>query len=410
MAVFLRRERRGDLPLPVIPPFPGTNIYGQSVVTTPDAALQVPAVWACVKLLADIVSMLPLRSYQQRGEDKQSVPVPALIAAPSADATMADWLYMLMVSLLLRGNAYALVAAVDVLGRPTQLELQHPDSVAVRVDQNGHVTYRIKGKAVAAYSDGGGVGSVWHMRAFRMPGSPLGLSPIAYAARTLGIELESSKFALDFFRAGAHPSAVLQSDSPVTQEQARTIKDRFLNAVKNREPAVLGAGVKYQQIQVSPEESQFLATQKFNATQIARFFGVPAEMIGADSGNSMTYSNVEQRSLDLLTYGVQPWLQRIESAVFPLLTRPTFVRFDTAELLRTDMLTQYKSLAIGIAGKFLHFDEARKVIDRAPLTQQQKDDMALVPLTVSPTGLPKSAPPVGPGADEPAVAEAAAAA
>lgn len=403
MALFRRRDKQTDetrsgglpsLPLPIIPPFPGTSIYGTVLASNPDQALQVPAVWACVRLIADTVSMLPCNAFQRRGGQDVAVDDPRLIRNPSAGDSFADWLYMLLVSLLLRGNAYAIVAAMDGMGRPLQLELQHPDDVDVYVDRaTGRLTYHVNSKPVEPYANGaGGLGSLWHMKAFRMPGLPLGLSPIQYGAATLGIELESTRFALNFFRNGAHPTAVVTTEQNVTQDQAQTVKERIMAAVRDRKPAVLGAGLKWQTVQVSPEESQFLQTQQYNAGQIARFFGIPADMIGAAEGKSMTYANVEQRNIQFLTYAIQPWLNRVELALKALVDRPTFFRFDTSELLRTDMKTTFESFAIGVSAKFIHPDEARAKLQLPPLTEKQKAELDLIPLMVRPTGDPSDRP------------------
>jgi HK97 family phage portal protein len=153
---------------------------------------------------------------------------------------------------------------------------------------------------------------------------------------------------------------------------------------------------------VSPEESQFLATQKLGVAEIARIYGVPPEMIAAEAGNAMTYANVEQRGIDFLTYSIQPWLTRIESAISALLPGGKHVRFDPSVLLRTDLETQMKATAIGIASKQLMPDEARAMRDQPPLTTEQKAFLELVPLTVSPTGLPKSTTPTATNEGAPA--------
>jgi HK97 family phage portal protein len=242
-----------------------------------------------------------------------------------------------------------------------------------------------------------------HVRAYRMPGSALGLSPIQYAASAIQTDRSVQEFAYGFFRDGAHPSSVLLSDEEFTQDQARTIKERFIASIQGREPSVLTGGMKYEQIQVSPNESQFLETQKYNVAQISRIFGVPPEMIAAEAGNSMTYANVEQRSLDFLTYSVQPWLTRLEAFMGTLLPGKKHVRFDTSVLLRTDMETMFKATAIGLASHQLLADEARAYFDRAPFTDAEKAEADLIPMTVTPSGLPKALPTSAP-AGEPASA------
>lgn len=390
MTLFRREARAAGNPFfePPIPPVYGGTGGGMGL-TTPglDRAMQMDAVWACVRLLGDTVSMMPLHGYTL---DAQGVRVPMeqdppLIRQPGDDATLPDWLYMTMTSLLLRGNSYDRIVARDRLGYPTQVDKLHPDLVTPVLDDNKRPAFRINGDIVPRMD-------ILHVRAYRMPGSRAGLSPVAYHARTINTDAAAGNFAQGFFQDGAHPSAILSSDQPINQDQAVTIKQRFQAAVKGREPAVMGAGMTYTPIQVSPEESQFLATQKYNVAKIARVFGVPPEMIAGESGNSMTYANVEQRGIDFLTYSVQAWLTRLETALTPLLPGVKHVKFDASALLRTDYETLMKANSIGIASKQLTVDESRAMFDRPPLTAKQKRDLELVPLEVSPTGMPRKVP------------------
>lgn len=365
-----------------MPPFPGYDGYGTPSI---DRAMQISAVWACIRLLADSVAMMPLGAYTLQGGVRVPTPPPPLVRQPSSDATTSEWVYMLMVSLLLRGNCYGLILNHDASGYPSQIELLHPDAVSTRAGKDSSLTYIVNGSEVASRK-------IFHVRAFRMPGSRVGLSPIAYAARSINTEGAAADFALGFFKDGAHPSAILSADANFGEEQAKQIKQRFVASVEGREPAVLSGGLKYQQIQVTPEESQFLATQKYGVAQIARFYGVPPEMIAGESGNSMTYANVEQRSIDFLTYSVQPWLTRLESALSMLMPGQRHVRFDTSVLTRADILTQMQATAIGIASKQTTPDEARAQRDEPPLTAEQKAVLELVPLDVTATGKPRLKP------------------
>lgn len=387
MGLFSRRESRniGDIGNPLIPQRPdGRTTAG--VIVTADTAMTLSAVWACVRLRADLVSTLPLVPYRLSAGEPVEIPAPQLLTAPGGEGiSTEEWLYQTQVSLDLRGNAYGIVTARDGFGFPLTIELVHPDLVLVGRDSvTGRPVYRIAGKEYAP-------ADVYHERQFTAPGNLLGLSPVMYHARALGVALAAEKFGADWFADGAHPSSVLTTDQKVDESQAKTIKNRFIEAIRgSREPLVLGSGVKYQAIQVSPNESQFLETMRYSSEQVGRIYGVPPEMIGGSSGNSMTYANVEQRSIDFLTYGIGPTLVRRERALSRLLPSRQFVRYDLKALLRTDVETRYKSHAIGIAAKFLDPDEARHEEGLPALTDAQKKVLELIPMTVSPTGLPKS--------------------
>jgi HK97 family phage portal protein len=344
--------------------------------------------------------MMPLLPYTLKNGVRTPIDPPQLVTSPAAGTSMADWVYMVMTSLLLRGNAYGQIVRRDAMKYPTQIELFNPDDVTpMRDKETGVVTYRVNRK-VFAQSD------IFHVRAFRMPGIDFGLSPIQQAALTINRDYAIQQFSLGYFQDAPHPSSVLTSDQAINAEAARTIKERLIAAVTGREPLVLGAGLKFTPLSVSPEESQFLATQKYGAAEICRFFGVPPQKVAAaDVGSSMTYTTVESSSLDLLVWPIQWWLTNLESAVAALLPGQKHVRFDTSVLLRTDLETRMRATAIGIASHQLTPDEARAIGDMPPLTADQKTELDLVKMTVSPSGMPKALPGTPPTGDPSVVAD-----
>lgn len=356
--------------------------------------MQSSAVWACVRLVASTVSMMPLKPFTLANGVRVPIDTPPLFKLPSVDTSLPDWVYMVMTSLLLRGNTYGRIVTRDNLGWPTQIELLDTDSVTPRRDpQTGLRTYYIRGVEIPKTQ-------LWHIRAYRLPGFDTGLSPIQQAALTINRDYAIQQFSLGYFQDAPHPSSVLTSDQSISGEHARTIKERLTAAVYGREPLVLGAGLSFKPLSVSPEESQFLATQKYGAAEICRFFGVPPQKVAAaDVGTSMTYATVEMSSIDLLTFTIQWWLTNLEAAFAALLPGKQHVRFDTSVLVRTDLETSMKATAIGIASHQLTPDEARAMRDYPPLTEAQKKELDLVLLTVSPSGMPKALPGAAPAGD-----------
>jgi HK97 family phage portal protein len=381
MSMF--REHRSWTPEPIVSPFPGVSIGGRGGSPSIDQAMRVSAVWACVRLLADTVSMMPLTAYTMAAGVRVPTADPPLLRQPSSDASISDWLYMVMTSLLLRGNAYGKISLRDCDAYPVQIDMLNPDDVQTRRDlQTGKLVYSTRGGIIRNED-------LWHVRAFRLPGSSLGLSPIQYAASQINTDAAIQAFGLGWFLDAPNPKSVLTSDQSINKEQSRTILDAF-KTKKGNEPLVLGAGLKYTPLSVSPNESQFIETQKYSVASIARMYGVAPEMIAAEAGNSMTYANIESKGIDFLTYGVQPWLTRIEAAIAPLMPGQRHARFDPSVLTRTDLEGRTKAGAIAIASKQQTPDEVRAWSDLPPLTEEQKKFLELVPLTVSPTGLPKS--------------------
>jgi HK97 family phage portal protein len=395
VGIFLGRETRSlpTFPEPPIPPFPGAPAAdGRSpnLAGRPDLAFQVPTVWACINLIASAVSSLTLNTFQ-RSQDPTSVPKrivdPPLVTAPDQGMSQSAWLHMLVVSLLTRGNGIGICRA-GVQLRTEGIHLLNPDMVRVALDPaSGAIVYTNAMTQRVIPSE-----SVFHMRGLTLPGQIVGLSPISYAAATIGLDLNSRAFANGFFDGGGIPKAVLESSQAVNQEQARTIKTRVMETMRGRDPLVLGLGLKYHQIQVNPEESQFLATQQANVAQICRYFGVPAAMIDGPAGGGMQYSNTEQRGIDFLTYRLAYWLKSIEDAISAVLPDGQYVKFDTTALMRLDAETQARVDVQRLAGKIVVPSEIRARDGLDPMTPEQKIEADMVPLIVTPGGGAKATP------------------
>jgi HK97 family phage portal protein len=330
-----------------------------AVTVNPTTAMQHSAVWACVNLIAGSISTLPLAAYR-KGERDPLPELPPLLRQPSATMNLPEWLYAALQSLLLRGNAYGQIVDRSGAGLlPAQVELLAPDRM--QVTANGAVVYRLDGQEVDP-------ASIWHVRAFTTAGSVVGLSPIAHARQAVGLGLGAEKFAAKLFGESAIPSGVLTSDQDIKQERADQLKARWKAAhAGNRDIAVLGNGAKFQAVSISPEESQFLETTRANVATVARYFGVQPELIGAESGGSLTYANVEQRALDFLTFGLRPWLVRLEAAISALLSSTTTVKFNAAALVRTDLLTRYQAHESAIRAGWKLRSEVRELEDLPPV-------------------------------------------
>jgi len=332
-----------------------------------EQAMRLGAVWACVDLLAELVSTLPVDEYRRIGDQHPTlVATSVLLTDPSGDSYGLEvWLRQIMTALLLRGNAYGFVTDITEDIRPRHIEVLHPDRVSIRRHLNfGPVTWMLDNKEIDVYP----TGPLWHLPGYPVPGWPVGLSPIRYAAETIGLGIATRKFGAQWFGDGAHPTATLESDDEIDEEQAILLKARIVNALHGtREPLILGAGHKLNPLQVSPDESQFLETSQANVADVARYFRVPPEMIGGKAADNLTYANQEQRTISLLTYTVGPWLVRLERALSRLLPRGRFVKFNADALRRVDLKTRYEAHVLAVRGGFSTPNERRDLEDLPPM-------------------------------------------
>jgi HK97 family phage portal protein len=202
------------------------------------------------------------------------------------------------------------------------------------------------------------------------------LSPISYAAQTLGVSLAAEKFGAQFFGDNAVPGGVISVEKHINETQAKeTAKlwnTMFNNVSGKRRVAVIGDGGRFTPVSIRPDESQFLETQKATVNSVARIYGVPVEMIGGNSGDSLTYASVEQRTIDFLTYGINPWLVRLETALTELLPRGQVCKFNSGALLRSALKDRYESYQIGLANGFMTVEQIRELEDWPPLTEAQQ--------------------------------------
>jgi HK97 family phage portal protein len=338
---------------------------------TVESALRLSTVWGCVRLLSDSVSTLPLHVY--RGDDRDPIPAPPLLQRPSADfPELADWLWAVMASLCLRGNAWGVITARSGAGMlPAQVDLVHPDRVAVTTNGDGIPTIRIAGQEYNR-------ADLFHVKAFPWPGSLLGLSPIAYAREAIGLGLGAEKYGARLFGDAAIPSGVLTSDQRIGQPEADNLKARWAQAHKGkREIAVLGGDAKFQPITIAPDEAQFIQTQKFSVATICRFYGVPPEMMAGETAGHEAYTSPEMRGTDFLTFSLRPWLARVERAISSqLLASTQRAKFNAGGFVRATLRDRYEAHRIAIEAGFLTRNEVRELEDRPPLPDDQLGGVA----------------------------------
>lgn len=333
-----------------------------------DTALQSSAVWACLRLRADLISTMPVDEFRRVNGVQVEVPKPAFLTYPGGSRVhITEWLYSSQVDLDRYGNAFGLITERDAAGNPARVDLVPASNVAVKGTAGDVTEYRI-GSTVYQPRD------VWHERQFTLPGLPIGLSPVAYAAYSIGGYLSAQEFALDWFKNSAGPGGTLRNtrQDVISQEVSDAAKAKFKAATRDRDIFVTGADWEWTPGSADASQAAFLEQMKYGATDICRFFGVPADMIDAEgSSSSITYANVTQRNLQLLVMNLGPAIVRREVALSAALPQPRYVKLNTDAILRMDPSTVTTNLAAQIASRLRTVDEAREVINLAPLTDAQ---------------------------------------
>jgi HK97 family phage portal protein len=364
-------------------PSPGTEIGFDYVGDYRSMASS--TVFACVRLLADTVASLPWKVYRR---DSYGIPVeldpqPKLLRQPYPGFDLFQWKQMVVHSLCLRGNSYHMVLSRDTLGYPQSVLPLHPDMVYLERKANivewMNPTYRVMGEQIAARD-------IIHIRRFTMPGNPEGLSPIRQAAIGIGLGLAAEEYGYRYFKDSANPSAVVSTkenldDDAITRNQ----KNWIASHGGRRRPAFLSGGFEYKAISISPNESQFLETRKFQRSEISMMFGIPPHMIGDVEKETSWGTGIEQQSIGFVTYTLRPWLACIEQVFSDQLPGGQFVRFDVNALLRGDVKARSEYYKNMVQISAFSPDDVRLLEEMEPVPDG-KGKQHLQPVNYAPLG------------------------
>lgn len=367
-----------------------------SVAVTDDTALRQSAVWACIRLRADHMSTLPVDTFR----DVDGLPVevtkkPIFDNPGGADWPWHDWVWASQSDLDRTGNAVGIIREKNAMGLPMVIELANTREVSVNVKKtsiNGRprtiLTWRISG--VEYPPD-----QIWHERQFPVSGMVLGLSPIAYAAWSVGEAMSMQEFALKWFGQGGVPRARLRNTTQTIKPgEAQIIKDRWRSTVEGGDLFVTGNDWEYDLIQAENAGLEWVEGRKLAVPEIARYFGCPADMIdgAVGGGSSITYANITQRNLQFLIHHLGPAVIRRETNWSRgLLPQPVYVKLNTDALLRMDPETRETTIRSQLESRQITVTEARALNNRRKYTKAEEDEVLkfFPPKGSSPAGEPQ---------------------
>lgn len=399
------------------------NAAGEVVNAT--TAMQSTAVWAAVRIIADGIATLPVDTFQRLEENsstgtkvtirKPFRPRPRWLDEPNVGLRLSriDIVVQVLVSLLLRGNAY-IATLRDGEGKVVGLTVLNPDQVtpvkslgtASDVVPRGFIQYRVEGKLY-------GPMEVLHIRGMTHAGELEGMDPLTAHADTIGANLAAGKFGASVLKNGGLPLAVVEYPGAVSEAGQKAIRrtwDALYGGVGNAgKVGVLTEGAKLNAISLSPEQVQLLETRRFAVSDIARIFGVPPHLLADASGSTSWGTGLAEQNVAFVQHTLRPWVERLEWGLTWLLVsegtaRTAFVKFNVEGLQRgswSQRLEGYKTAdEIGL----YTLDEMRAMEDLSPLTPEQLSQMKDLRATKAPKApTPPADPqaPKDPAADPP---------
>ena len=357
----------------------GTSAAGKSV--NERSAMQMTAVYACVRILSESIAGLPLHMYRYEddGSKTKAVEHPLyhlLHDEPNPEMTSFIFRETLMSHLLLWGNAYAQIIR-NGKGDIIALYPLMPNRMKVERDAKGRLYYEYQTMKEDAPTMKGAVYQLDPSEVLHVPGlgfdGLVGYSPIAMAKNAIGLAIAAEEYGSKFYANGAAPSGVLEHPN-VLKDPAK-VRDSwnaaFGGSSNAHRVAVLEEGMKYTPISISPNEAQFLETRKFQIDEIARIFRVPPHMVGDLEKSS--FSNIEQQSLEFVKYTLNPWVCRWEQALQRALLDDDekgkyFFRFNVEGLMRGDYQSRMNGYATARQNGWMSANDIRELenLDRIP--------------------------------------------
>ena len=359
------------------------------VNVTVQGALANSVVFACVIILSDTIGILPLDFYRRLANGgKEKATGHSLFNIlrwlPNPEMTSIEFRGILQGHLATWGNAYAEIE-MNGAGQVIRLWPLRPDKTWPERADNDRIVYRVRlpDRDIRLPFE-----RVMHLKGLGFDGM-VGYSPIAQMRQAIGLSMATEKSGAKFFGSGMRPGSVLQHPgrmSEVAQDRLKkSVEEQVGGLTNSQRMLVLEEGLKWEQVGLPPEDSQFLESRKFQVADIARPYRIPLHMLA--EMDSATFSNIEQQSLEFITQTMLPWTTRWEQAIYRDLLTERERRIYFAEhlfdaLLKGDITSRYQAYNVGRQGGWLSVNDIRNRENMNPL--DDGGDIYLAPLNMVP--------------------------
>jgi HK97 family phage portal protein len=345
----------------------GGGRSASGVFVSPETSLRFTTVMICVRVLSESVASLPCILYKKRKDGGKDIAdgeplYNVLMGKTNGWNTPFEYFEGSMTNLTLRGNAYSYVDR-NRLGQVQGLVPLNPDGVTIKQAKDWTPLYNVlmPDNTRADLN----TPEMFHVRG-PLPLGYVGRSMIALARDAIGLGMATEKFGSALFENGVRPSGILETTKSLTTPAQERLKTQFAQRHAGLEnankPLLLEEGMKWVAMSINPDDAQFLETRKFQRSEIAGIFRVPAHYVN-DLENA-TFSNIEHQSLDFVMHSLRPWLVRWEQTISRDLIAPQdqanyCVEFDIDEIIRGDFLSRMNGYALMIQNRLATPNELR---------------------------------------------------
>lgn len=346
--------------------------------TSPDAAMQVSTVYACVSLLARVISSLPLMVYENLPDGQRRIARGTnlwmvLHSRPNDQMTPRDFWSTMIMHWAMRGNAYAQIMR-DSTGDLIALWPLSPDQMEVFVDDQGKVVYKYQKNGNTFLFD---PKDILHIK--DVGNGLIGLSKLAFMASSVREAVDTQNFATSNAANFGKPSGILTVDHILSPKNKNGVNERErvrqglvdFRTGGSSKIIVLEADMKFNPVTLTPEESQLIENRRFSVEEICRWFGVPPVLIGA-SGATTWGSGISEITSGFVKFTIGPMLVSIEQAlrsrVFNFEERENMqAEFSLDALMRGDITSRYQAYATAVQNGFKTRNEVRQLENDEPI-------------------------------------------
>ncbi len=367
---------------------------------TETTALNMPAVWRAVNVIASSSASLPLHPYrvvQSDDDDEGSIRAKvvsgnaaALLDKPHPDLTPFELWELVYTHLGLWGNSYLQkVRSRDLVVR--ELWPITPSRVRAGRASDHTKIYEIDGeRGLTDYE-------ILHIPGFGYDGV-VGLTPIGVARKGITLSLAAEEFGSRLFSNGSMAGGLLTTAQHLKSGQADALQAqwqaRHAGLDNAHKIAVLDSGAKFQPLTINPDDAQFLQTRVFQIEEISRMYGVPPHMLMSLEKTTSWGTGVEQQSLNFVRYSLRAWLTRVEQRVTKILKpEPVYAKYSLEGLLRGDSAGRATFYTAMLGSGVYSVNEVRALEELPPV---EGGDTRYRPLNMGEIGAPD------PATDDPA--------
>ena len=359
----------------------GGDSSSSGVTVNTTSTLGISSVWNAVQQESQDIATLTPKVYQKTKEgreERKEHRVLDLLKEPNETMSGFTFLETYIFHYLIRGNGLAYHKKSR--NGKAELILANPDAegTQVRISKSGRKFFNIEGFDKRTWENVPDH-SVTHIPNLCFDGY-WGIDPITNFKNTIGLALSQEDYNNEFYKNDAGLSGILETPNPLKDgdgDKYRGEWRRIYGAGDKHNIAVMGGGMSYKPISISPEQSQFLQSREFSVVEVARMFNIPTHKIKSMSAS--TNNNIEHQSKEYYQDTLQPIVTKLETELSrKLLTEDEkkqgfFIQFDMDEFARADIKTRFEAYQVATTTQTLTRNEIRAEMGRPPLADSEPD-------------------------------------